>query len=146
MSDLVTVDPFMPLYAYEKLTDPKKNIVLRQYRKSLVEGVDRLVEKARGRQAVATESDWALIEDIIKFFRNEWPDEWIEFENAVPDIRHSRGAGGYSKSKEIKYVGSIPRRLDRLIKKIFPYQQWDKKFVNSLVKRFKIFKVGGEMN
>jgi hypothetical protein len=46
----------------------------------------------------------------------------------------------------MKYVGALPNRLERLIKVIFPYQHWNKEFVNKLVKRFKIFKVGGENN
>jgi hypothetical protein len=146
MSDIVTVDPFTPLYTYEKITNPEKQLVLRAYKKNLVEGVDRLVEKGRGRQSITTESDWALLEEIVKFFIKEWPHEWLDYKKTIPDIRQTRKSGGYNSNKEMKYVGALPNRLERLIKVIFPYQHWNKEFVNKLVKRFKIFKVGGENN
>ena len=141
MSDLVTVDPYAPLYAHEKMVNPDKRIVLRSYKRSVAEGVDRLVELGRGRQSISTDSDWRVLEEVIRFFISEWPDEWSDFEKTIPTIRSTRNDGGLSKTKEIKYVGALPPRLERLIKVIFPNQSWDKKFLYSLVKRFKIFKV-----
>jgi hypothetical protein len=141
MSDLVTVDPFTPLYTYEKMKDPSKHLVIRAFKKSLVMGVDRLVELARGRDSISTDSDWMVLERVVEFYANEWPEEWAEFVKTIPDIRATRNEKGLSVSKEIKYVGAIPPRLERLIKVVFPHQVWDKKFLYSLVRRFKIFKV-----
>lgn len=141
--DLVTVDPYEKLYKYEQVTNPNVVIGYRVHKKSDVEAVDRLVLKSRGRQEVKTESDWQLLGDIITFFADRWPVDWAQFAKAVPDIRTTRRAGGYSKSKEIKYVASLPYKLERLIKTCFPMQQFDKKFVYSLIRRYKIFKIGG---
>lgn len=147
MTDLIKPDPYLPLYAYQKAEHPEHKIVLRQYRKTDVEAVDELVELSRGRTDVRTESDWTLLDKIIMFYTQRWPQEWEEFKNTLPDIRETRGEGGYSGSKEIKYLAAIPLRLERLIKACFPYNQWNKKFANKFVKRFsRGFQVGGVNN
>lgn len=143
---MMTIDPYVKLYEFEKATKPHLAMVWRQYQQRDVNFVDKLVHLSRGRQTVSTESDWKALEEVIKYYSQRWPEEWREFERTVEDIRLSRSSGGYSQSKEIKYTASIPARLERMIKIAFPHQQFDKKFIAGLVKRYKIFKVGGEKN
>lgn len=141
---LTIIDPYDTLYAFEaSLGTPVKK---RVFRKSDVTAVDRLLEEVGCRQAVSSESDWVALERVLEFYWKAWPGEAKQFHSTIPDIRHTRNSGGYSKSREIKYVGAVPVRLNKLIKVIFPSQQWDKRFVNAFVKRFKLFKVGGELN
>jgi len=146
MNTIITPDQYEALYKYEKTVNPTANLVWKQYKKNDVQAVDRLVQLSRGRMSVTNETDWVVLEGVIKFFAERWPNEWDKFTKTIPDIRQTRGQGGYSKSKETKYVGAFPLRLNKIIKIAFPLQQFDKTFVNKFVKRFKIFKVGGEFN
>lgn len=144
MSTIQKPDPFLPAYIVEKQMHPDTRIVLRAYQKKMVDRIDAIVELAHGqRELVTSEHDWKIVEELMKFFAAEWPHEWSEFKTSIPDIRSSRNDKGYSESKEIMYVGAIPPRLMKMIKAIFPMQQWDKKFTSKFVKRFKLFKVGG---
>ena len=144
--NLTIPDQFQSLYDLKKTQDPDFVYNMVPFKKSDVDAVDKLVSMSRGRSTVSTDRDWTLLSDVITFFSNRWPREWKQFVDVIPDIRHSRGRGGYSESRETKYVGALPPRLMKMIKIIFPQQQFDKEFVNLLVKRYKIFKVGGELN
>ena len=139
-------DEYLSVYIHTKLENPNKQILLRQYKASIVEGVDRLVKLGRGRTTISNQSDWDVVDEIIRFFVREWPSEWKEFTDTVPDIRHTRRSGGWSKTKNIMYVASLPWRLERLIQRVFPLHEYNKKFIHSLIKRYKIFKIGGEQN
>lgn len=137
----------MPLYAYEKATNPEKVMVMRAFRQRDVEDVDRLVEISKGnRETVKTENDWQVLNELCVFYIQRWPQEWMDFRSTMPDIRQTRKSRGYSTSKEIKYVAAIPPRLMKLIKVIFPYQQWNKKFLYEFIRRFKPFQVAGVGN
>lgn len=138
-----TIDPYESVALYEKMQNPNKRIVMRQFKRADVQAVDKLIELAQGnRDVVVTDSDWRLVEIIFQFFMERWPAEFQAFYESIPDIRGTRRSGGYSKTKELKYVGALPERFMRLVKVIFPYQQYDKKFVNKLVKRIPLLKVG----
>lgn len=127
--------------------NPDAPLYYRAFKRGDVEAVDRLVELSHGhRDVVKTDEDWRVLEELIKFYVYRWPDEWKQFKATVPEIRETRRAGGYSQSKEIKYMGALPPRLERLIKRIFPMQQYDKKFTTKLFNKFTVFKVGGEGN
>lgn len=140
-------DPYMDLYKFQKATDPSSVILARAFRKADVEAVDKLLELGKGsRETVKTDNDWNVLANVIVFFIQRWPSEWEQFRSSMPEIRETRRAGGYSRSKEIRYVAALPPRLERLIKIMFPYQQYDKKFMNQLIRRFKAFRVGGEGN
>ena len=141
--DIQTVDPYLPHYIYEKATNPKTRLVWRVYAKDIVRTIDKIVEMARGqRDKVKSGKDWEIVEELLKFFAVKWPAEFNEFRSAIPDIRSSRRDGGYSENKEIKYVGALPVRFMRLIKAVFPEQQFDKKFIYKLVRRIPLFRVG----
>ena len=137
-------DPFLPMYVYEKEINPNSVILMRQFQKQVVDAVDRIVELAHGqRDFIKTESDWKVVEEMLGFWAKQWPEEYMEFRAAVVDIRETRNKGGYSSTKEIKYVGALPSlRFQRMLKAVFPAQQWDKKFSNKFVKKFPLFKVG----
>lgn len=147
MSKVATIDPYLAHYVYEKDTNPNAPIVWRQYRKSLVDKVDHIVELARGnRETIATLKDWEIVGEILKFFAEEWPDEFNSFKASIPDIRSSRRADGYSESREVKYIAALPPRFERMIKSIFPSQQFDKKFIYKLIRKFPVFRVAGVSN
>lgn len=143
---LVTIDERESVYRARQLVDPSFSYVLREVKREHVNAVDRLVASIGNRETVSTESDWVALEQVIRFYCDRWPDDFRQFSDTIPDIRHSRRAGGYSRTGEIKYVGALPFRLERLIKICFPMQQFDKEFVYKLVKRIKLLKVGGEQN
>ena len=137
----------MEFYAGHKALHPEQKIMLRAFRQRDLDDVDKLIEISKGhREAVKTESDWNVVGNLVVFYMQRWPHEWMEFRNTIPDIRQTRGAGGYSQSREIKYVGALPLRLERIIKAIFPNNQFNKKFAYQFIRRFKVFQVGGVQN
>jgi len=141
-NNIIKPDPHLAAYIYEKQVNPDHIIVLKQYERRLVDAVDRIIELAHGnRETVRTEEDWKVVEELFKFFASEWPREYAEFKQSIGSIRDAKGEG-YSKTREIRHVGSLPPRFEKMIKVIFPYQQWDKEFVNKFVKKFPLFKVG----
>ena len=141
---LVTVSPFDSIYALAQ--DQGYDVEYKKFKKSDVQRVEGLALDIGKREEVKTERDWEAVDKIIKFYWATWPEDAQEFYNIVPDIRGTRASGGYSKSRETKYLGALPLRLLKCIKIFFPKQQWDKNFSNKFVKRFKIFGVGGYTN
>lgn len=147
MSTVTKADPYLDHYAYELATDPKAKIVFKQYEKKLVDRTDHIIQMAQGeRDEVKSAKDWEIIGELVKFFADEFSDEWDEFVKSLPDIRSSRNEGGYSSTREIKYLGALPQRLIKMIKVIFPFQQFDKKFMYKLIRKFPVFQVGGVGN
>lgn len=145
MSNIQRPDQHLATYVTEKMLNPDSQFVVRAFQREVVDAVDAIVELAHGeREFVTTENDWKVFEELLKFWAKKWPDEYMEFKSVVSDIRATRNSGGYSQSKEIKYVGALPsQRFMKMVKVIFPAQQWDKKFTNKFVKKFPLFKVGG---
>lgn len=138
-----TVDPYESMALFQKAQDPSKQIVMRQFKRSDVAAVDKLIELAgESRDVVKTDADWRLVEIIMQFFIERWPQEFKDFYDAIPDIRKLKNDKGYSKTKEIKHVGSLPIRFMKLVQVIFPFQQFDKKFVYKLVRRIPLLAVG----
>jgi hypothetical protein len=147
MDTIQLPDPYIDHYIYEKATNPKSHIVWKQYRKSMVERTDRIIELAHGqRDVVKSQSDWTVVGELLNFWAEEYPQEYQEFRKSIPDIRGSRNDGGYSKTREIKYLGALPPRFMKMIRVIFPFQQFDKSFMYKMIKRFPLFKVGGVGN
>lgn len=111
--------------------------------KNDIQAIDQLVKIGRGRQTITSDSDWMVVAKIFEFWTRRWPQEWQEFGSTIKDIRETRlNKQGMSESGDTKYVGALPLRLMKIIQIIFPLQQFNKKFVNNLVKRIKIIKVG----
>jgi hypothetical protein len=147
MDTIQQPDQFIDSYIYEKTTNPDARIVWKQYERRLVDRTDRIVELAHGeRDVVKTQSDWHVVSELLNFWCDEFPLEFQDFKNQIVDIRRSRNADGYSSTREIKYVGALPPRFMKMIKIIFPFQQFDKTFMNKLVNKITLFKVGGENN
>lgn len=119
------------------------NIQYRPVNKKDLEATDYLIKISGGRQAVTTDNDWVIISKIFEFWTRRWPEEWQEFGMAIKDIKETRlRTDGMSESRDTKYVGALPPRFMKLIKAVFPFQQFDKKFVYELTRRIKIIKVG----
>ena len=147
MNTIVTVDPYLPHYIYEKSVNPDAKLVWRQFKEDDVRAVDKIIEIARGqRDKVRSIKDWEIFGELLTFYQQKFPQEFEEFRQSVGDIRKSRREGAYSKSKEMMYVGVIPLRFMRIVGAIFPNQQFDKKFVWSMIRKFPVFKVTGENN
>lgn len=147
MGKVIKIDPYIQHYVYEKQADPSAKIVWKQFEKSVVDDVDHILEMARGeRDYVKTQNDWEIFSELLNFFARRWPEEYTEFVDSVKQIRQARRAGGYSESKEIMYVGTMPLRLMKMVKIIFPAQQFDKKFIWKMIRKFPVFKVAGEGN
>jgi hypothetical protein len=139
---IVKPDPFTPYYAFEKRKNPEQKLWWMAARRRDVESIDRLVELSHGRDRVETRTDWDALGEVLKFYVTRWPQEFLEFRQVVPQIRDSRRTGGYTTNKEMKYLASLPPRLERLIKYTFPAQQFDKKFVYKFISKYKVFRVG----
>ena len=126
---------------------PEEKLVLRAFKKNVVDVVDHIVELSQGeRHYVKTLDDWRVVEEVCNFFANQWPHEFKDFKEAIPQIRHSKRSGARSQSGDMVHLASVPPRLMRLIKVIFPEQQWDKQFITKLVRNFPLMKVAGEQN
>jgi hypothetical protein len=147
MNKIQTLDPYLSAYIYEKSENPDAPIVWRQFEKRMVDKVDRIVELSKGhRESIVSNNDWEVMGELLKFFAEEWPEEFEPFKKQMSDIRSSRRADGYSQTREIRFVAALPPRFERIIKAVFPFQSFDKKFVNKLARKFPVFKVGGEGN
>jgi hypothetical protein len=141
------VDPYMSAYIYEKASNPDSKIYLRQYEKGIIEDVDKIVEISHGHRGfVKGNKDWDIVIELFNFWSKRWPNETSDFVDQIERIRETRRDGGYSDSGETRYVGALPPRFMKMIKAIFEEQQFDKKFMDKLVKKMPIFKVGGESN
>ena len=140
-------DPYLPFYILEKETKPKNKLYWMAVKQDDLDTIDHLVELSSGkREEVRSQKDWEIMEELFNFFAKRWPNEYKDFKDAVPQIRSSRNRGGYSKSKEMVYMGALPPRFERLIKAIFPLQSFNKDFMYKLIKRMPLFKIGGEGN
>lgn len=126
--------------------DPEFSFELRQIRREFVDAVDHLIKIIGDRDSITTEGDWSALNSVIEFYIARWPEDFKQFATSIPEIRESRNEGGYSESREIRYVGALPHKLERLIKLCFPYQEFNKDFIYKLIKRVRLFKVGGEGN
>lgn len=142
---IIKPDKYIPFYALEKQKDPKKKLWWLQVRRQDIDDVDNLVELAHGsRESIRSEQDWVVFDNLLKFYIMRWPREFEEFRKTVPQIRATRRSKGYSASKEMMYLASLPPRLERLIKIIFPLQKFNKDFIYKLIRKYKIFRIGGE--
>jgi hypothetical protein len=141
---IIKPDSFLAYYAFEKKVNPQKKLWWMKVRRKDVEDIDSLVELSHNRDSVETQKDWDVIEALLKFFIVRWPIEFAEFKKTVPQIRSTRRRGGYTENKEMMYLASLPPRFERLIKAVFPRQQFDKEFIYKLIRKYKIFSVGGE--
>lgn len=137
---LQTIDPFEALY------DPR-TVQYAKVPKNILMAIDKLVIESRGRSQVKTESDWVLLSKIFEFWTRAFPNEWEEFVEQIKLIKDTRlNAQGYSASREIRYVGALPIRFERLIKTCFPQQQFDKKFMSKLTNHIKVVRVGEKVD
>lgn len=91
---------------------------------------------------IRTERDWKILEGLISMFFKRFRHEANEFVSSVKQIRSQKAiTKGYSENKEIQHIASLPPRLHNLIRKIFPNQKMDKKFIHQMINRIPLFKV-----
>lgn len=138
-----TIDP------YEDLYDPS-GVIHKVYPRKMVEAVDYLLKISGPRNDVVTANDWMVVGKIIEFWCRTFPGEWNSFQGTIKDIRGTRARkDGYSKDKGragTRYLAAIPPRLMKMIKIIFPQQQWDREFTDKFVKNFKFSQVGEKID
>ena len=141
MSDLYIPDPFEDNLKVQGI--PYEVVPMK---KSDVEAVDYLLRISGIRSKVETIDDWGIIAKLFEFYTRRWPEEWANFVESIKDIRATRARkDGYSKEhgKEgTRYLASVPLYLMKLIKIIFPEQQWDREFTEKFVNNIKITRVG----
>lgn len=141
---LVTIDPNVSTYEAKQMLDPNFLFEVKKVRREYVEAVDVLLKHIGNRDTISSNSDWEALDKVISFYCSRWPDDWAQFKDSIVGIRQTRRDGGYSESKDTKYVAALPPKLERLIKVCFPFQEFNKTFIYKLIDRIKIFKVGGE--
>lgn len=125
-----------------KTFDPSGNPTYKDISRSDMEFVDMLLAKGV-RDVVRTGHDWQIIEDVLRFLFSRFSQEMEEFKKTVVDIRKTRlNEKGYSRSGEIKYLAALPPRFVGLVRKIFPFQEFDKKFMYNMIRKVPLFKVG----
>lgn len=145
--DLTTHDPYKALYDMEKVGDPGFDYEMLPIKRSDLDAVDYLMKVAGGsRSTVETLSDWNVVAKIFEFWTRRWPRDWHNFASNIQDIRATRARkDGYSKEKRkegVRYLAAVDMRLMKLIKIIFPEQQWDRKFTDKFIRNIKISRVG----
>jgi hypothetical protein len=140
------ISPTLPVYQFEKMKNPNFTYQIRKVPKGDFEFVEHIEKITRGATVIRTEMHWEAVRTIFDFLYRKYPQEFIEFKQAVGTIRRTRGKGGKNKTGEIMYVGAIPPRLHNVIRKCFPEQEFNKAFVWKLVRKLPILKVAGEGN
>lgn len=112
-------------------------------RKQDIQAIDYLIKISKGKEKVRSDKDWVILSKVFEWWTRRWPEEWQDFAETIELIKETRlNKSGMSGSGEIKYVGALPPRFERILKTIFPLQEFDKKFVNKLAKKIKITQVG----
>lgn len=114
--------------------------------KADVDAADYLLRISGTRSKVETSDDWMIIAKLFEFYTRKWPYEWANFVKSIKDIRSTRARkDGFSKehgTEGTRYIASVPLYLMKLIKIIFPEQQWDREFTQKFVDNIKITRVG----
>lgn len=108
----------------------------------IVQIVDDIISRTKGKQVVETDKDWETVSRMIDMCFKFYPLEIQDFKKQMKDWREVTAANkGYSKSKEIKNTGMFPLRLQKMIRIGFPLQSFDKRFTNKLMLKYPLFKI-----
>jgi hypothetical protein len=131
----------------EDIFNPSEGIVNVPYPRPIVEWVDKMIEyksKHHCHDIVESENDWELVDFLYKGWQVIYPIESEQFEESMKFIRAHTINRGISKDKGqamIQHQLEIPENFFKMFRIMFPYQNWDKKFVSKFINRFKQFKV-----
>jgi hypothetical protein len=134
-------------YIMDKPLDLRSGLYQVPFPKSVVEWVDKMIEfksKNHCHDMVLDEQDWDLIEFLYKGWEVIYPIEAREFFDSMDYIRAHTVNHGVSKDRgeaTIQHQLEIPENFYKMFRVMFPYQNWDKKFVTKFINRFKQFKV-----
>lgn len=140
------IDPFQSFYDIYGVNEVKV------FKKQDVEAADYLVKIARKRKHdyVGTFEDWGVLAKVFEFYTRRWPADWAEFSKTIVDIRGTRARkDGFSREKGregTRYLAAVPLRLMKIIKIVFPEQQWDREFTNKFIENIKIARVGEKVD
>jgi hypothetical protein len=141
--EIIRTDPYEGFYEPSTLKHKK-------YPRHVVEAVDHLVRLSRGCTDVVTARDWGIVGKIVEFWCRMYPEEWVQFQGQISDIRATRArSDGYSREKGsagVRYLAAVPGRLMRLVKTCFPAQQWNRSFTEKFIKNFNIVRVGNKVD
>jgi hypothetical protein len=116
------------------------------FEKEIVGFTDKLIEIAHrngSQDSVTHETDWKTIEFMYKGFKILYPKSARDFEKIMQMTRTAtRFNKGISTegSAKLQYMMEIPAPFYRMMKVIFPLQEWDRKFVNKFVSHFPMLK------
>jgi hypothetical protein len=131
----------------EKKFDPNEGITYHPYPRAIVEWVDKMIDYKKETHCpdhVDGEASWKLLEYLFEGWKVLYPQEAVEFEQSMDFIRRHTVNHGISKDKGeaiIQHQLEVPAGFFKMFRILFPFQNWDKKFVSQLVKRFKQFAV-----
>lgn len=127
----------------KNLSQKDIQIEQRLFRTDDVSAVDHLIKITKGAHTIEGERGWAIVGKAFEWWTRRWPEEWEEFLESVEAIRQTRlNKEGMSISGEIKYVGALPWRFERILRVLFPMQQFDKEFIYKLIDKIKVTRVG----
>lgn len=114
------------------------------YETPIVKFVDYIIDKRieMGRPtSITNERHWDLVSVIIKGWGDLYPEYANPFSDHMKTVRRHATRLGVSREGEaiLQHQLEIPQSLYLLIKKAFPDQKWDKKFVSKFAQRFSGF-------
>lgn len=145
MSDIYIPDPYEENMRIQGIPYEMKPML-----KKDVQAADYLLKISGIREDVVTSDDWMIVAKLFEFYTRKWPEDWADFVEQIKDIRASRARrDGYSRERGMegtRYLASIPVRLMRLIKIIFPKQQWDRDFTQRFIDNIKVTRVGEKVD
>ena len=118
------------------------------YERPIVEAIDKLLEMAKKRgypTHVESETDWTLLEHIVKMWQALYPEQAEEFwkhqqwnkTNQLTDYASAKGESG----AEVRHLLEIPTKLWEMIRAVFPEQKaQDKEFALKFGRRLPGFR------
>lgn len=131
----------------DKKFDPNEGITRVPYPKAVVEWIDKMLEFKKihnCQNIVEGDSEWDLIDYLYKGWQIVYPDESSNFEQSMDFIRRHTVNKGIAKDKGeamIQHQLEVPENFYKMFRVLFPYQNWDKKFVTKFINHFPQFDV-----
>ena len=125
-------------------------IEFRTFSLAQVNKVDKIIELAKDRPTfIDGEKDWEIIWELFILFVEEYPEHYDELQRHISEYRKNlkNSAGTFKGDNgDLWQVQlEIPMTLHNMIKAIYPYQKFDKKFNRELAKRLPVLKVPDKM-
>lgn len=121
---------------------------MERFPKAYVDAVDKLVQEA-AISGVGTRVDspaaWMIVLNLWRFWRHFFRDEhdaFIKSQNAGRRLHVNKHASAREKGgAEVRHLAEFPEKWHRLMREFFPDQNWDKKFVRTLIQYIPVLQV-----